>query len=1102
MIKNLCRILAIVLCVSAGVDRAIGQNTNSGDIRGTVKDSTGAVIPDVTVTVLDKEKGVTKEFHTNSTGLYDTGPIVTGSYSVTFKKEGFAPFVRSNISLEVGTTTIDAIMKLGSIAQEVVVTTDVPLVQTESGAQSTVLEAREMQKRPNVGEDWENFVREIPGATGTASYTGATGQALSINGNLPYNAVLADGASSSLSHSGNADVAVFETVQELQVNTNAFSAQYGIGGAIFNQITKGGSNKWHGSLYEYAQNDALNARSYFQTTKPYLRYHNFGGSISGPILHDKLFFYFDYDQTINQSASTGFATVPTAAMRSGDFTGLAPIYDPTTASYATFGGKTYINRTQFAGNKLTTLDPAALKVQALIPLPNIAGSVSPTTGVTSNNYYYSVRGKSPFRRYFGRLDYDLTPKNRITASVTQHDNPAFYPNAFPCPINCYLGDVDGYNAQITDVWNISNRMVNEARLGYTNQLNFFTPQTEGSGLGPSLGIPSLKADILPTVNISSYTGVSPGTAAVYKEHDYDPSDVVTMIRGRHVLHFGGEYLIFQDNSTAWGNVNAGTYGFTGVYTQCTYCVAAGQTTSSGNGYADFLLGQVQNQSYNITPEFAGRQKAPQMFIQDDWKVKSNLTVNIGLRYQIMEGWSDNKGNQRTFDPLVINSATNTPGAIWFAINKDHGRTQLQNNVYTTFLPRFGFAWEYRPGSVLRGGYGLYAYLWSLDTYGGDEGNAFGYKGSISDTTNGFTPLGALSTANNFPYIGASTSNSAYNGQSVGYTDQNTPTAEIHQYNLTLEQQLGANMSASIAYVGSRSVNLIFNRDINQVPVSKLSVSDQSARPYPQYLAITGSTYNADANYNSLQLQLHRRLSHSLAFEASYVWSKFLDEYDSSAWGSRNGTTTYQNSYDIGTNYGPSNFDVRHAFKGYASYTLPFGHGQPLFNKNDIVDEVIGGWLLSSNFALQTGNPFTVTVPSNLAQSYAQSGNLYPNWLADPNKPSGRTIKSWFNTGYVSQSGVASGSSPAFSIPANGTFGNEHRNNIYGPGLVVFDASLGKTFNLYKDRYRLQVRADANNVLNHPSFGLPNSSLSNGSVGQITSTTIGGRAIQLGARFSF
>ena len=1069
----------------------LAQNTNSADIRGIVTDPTGAVIPDVTVTVVNIDKGITSEYKTNGDGLYDTGPIVTGTYKITFSKSGFGQFVRSSVTLDVGTITISAEMKLGNVTEQVVVNTDVPLIKTETGEQSTTLVSKEMQNLPNQGQDWQNFVKLIPGATGTTSYTGATGQALSVNGNLPYNAVLNDGSSSALSHSGNADVSVFETVQEVQISTSSFSAQYGVGGAVFNQISKGGSNMWHGSLYEYAQNDFFNARSYFQKSAPYTRFHNFGGSVGGPVIHDKAFFYFNFDKVINLSAGSGYITVPTVAMRSGDFSALAPIYDPSTTAFKTYVDSkgnvvTAINRTQFANNKITKIDPVAANILTFYPLPNAPGTTDAKTGITSNNYYYSNRGSQPFKKYFGRFDYQIKANNRLTASVTKRDNPAFYPSSIGCPINCYTGDVDSYNAQITDVWNISTATINELRMGYTNQLNFFATQTAGKGYPAKLGLQFSKADVFPTVNITSLTGLAPGTTATYKEHNFDPSDVVTLIRGHHVLHFGGEYLIFEDNSTAWGNVNAATVGFTGAYTQCTYCVGTGAVAASGSGFADFLLGDVQNWSAAVTPEFAGRQKAPQMFVQDDWKLRPNLTVNLGLRYQIMEGWSDAKKNQRTFDPLITNAVTGTPGAMWFAANGDHGRHQLQDNVYSTFLPRIGFAWQMHPDMVIRGGYGLYAYLWSLDTYGSGEGAVFGAQGSLTDKSNGFTPIGSLSGTNpQFPYVSTSTSNSAFNGQNVGYNQQQTPVAKIQQYNFAIEKQIGNNMAASIAYVGSKSMNLNFNVDINQVPENKLAQVDQ--RPLTQYGSITGSTNNAGANYNSLQLTFQRRLTNTFSIASSYVWSHFMDDYDSSAWGSRGGTQTYQRAYDVHANYGASNFDVRHAFKGDAILLLPFGVGRQFLNKNKFLDEAVGGWQVSSNYVLQTGNPFTVTVNGN-NNSFAQSGTWYPNQVGDPTLAH-RTIQKWFNTA-------------AFASPAPGTFGNNHRNNVYGPGQIIFDLSAGKTFNLWAERYTFQLRVDAINALNHANFSNPGTAIGSGGAGVITGTTNGGRVLQLGGRFAF
>ena len=337
------------------------QSTNSGDIRGSVTDSTGALIPGVTVTATNVATGVSKEFTTNEAGLFDTDSIVTGNYTVTFAKDGFQKLVRGPVTVQVGFTTVNAELKVGASTTEVTVTSDVPLLQTETSEQSTTFESKSMallpQVRPRI---WENFMILLPGASGTVGGISRLGQSRSevaVNGNLPYSNILADGASTTLSHSQNANPGGFENISELQINTSSFSAQYGIGGIIFNQVNKGGTNSFHGTAYDFLQNDALTAYPYeFGLTKkeagpiPFLRYNNFGGTIGGPILKSKMFFYFNYDQTVNHGNSNGFNSLPTDAMiQNGDFTGINTLYDPTTQTIAyDAAGNPYPVRQTFA----------------------------------------------------------------------------------------------------------------------------------------------------------------------------------------------------------------------------------------------------------------------------------------------------------------------------------------------------------------------------------------------------------------------------------------------------------------------------------------------------------------------------------------------------------------------------------------------------------------------------------------------------------------------------------------------------------------------------------------------------------------------------------
>ncbi|WP_263355683.1 TonB-dependent receptor [Acidicapsa ligni] len=1162
----------------------LAQSTNSGDIRGSVTDATGALIPGVTVTVLDVDTGVSKDFVTNQDGLFDTSSIVAGSYKLTFIKDGFESLVRGPITLQVGNTTVNAKLKVGSTKDQVVVTTDVPLLQTESGDQTATLDSKSMAQLPQVTQDWENFMILLPGTAGTpGSSNGSSnpGQVVSSNGNLPYSNVLADGASTTLSMSQNANPAIFETVSELQVSLSSFSAQYGVGGMIINQISKGGSSQFHGSGYDYLQNNALNAAQFGflnDPNVPFLRYNNFGASVGGPILKKKMFFYFDYDQIVNHgSASNGTNSIPSAAEMQGVFANERPIFDPTTQTIAIDSkGNPYPVRKSFqeenGANALPSglLDSVATKFQQFYPTPAnhiaggkfIPGSVG-ADGETQNNFFSSIPQSTPYRKFFGRLDYDVTPNNRITMSDTQSDTPVIYPNSVTaCPIGCQAGDVDNNNSQVTDVWNISSRTINEARMGYTWQASFFNDLALGHGYAAQLGWQFAKADDIPAIQFTNtypYAWIEPSINAVYKEHVFDPSDVVTMIRGKHILHFGGEFLIYRDDATNWGNTNAGTMAFSGQYTQqwttdqaiCGSATPGVACAVSGTGleYADLLLGLAQSWSANVSPEYGARLKSPQVFIQDDWKVSPTLTVNLGLRYQINHGWNEIHGNETAFDPNLANPATGTQGAYWFGSTHANGRESLQANVFNTFLPRVGFSWLESPSTTFRGGFGLYSYNWSLDTYGSGMGASFANSGSISDQTNGITPVVKLDgpgtifgTNTPLPYTASTTDPARYNGQSgPGYNEFHTPVPKIYQWNFAMQHEFGPNMVTEIAYVASHGFNLSYPTDLNAVPLDKFSSNDTASRPFPQFQGISGSTNNGISNYNSLQASVTRRLSSGLSMSFNYVWSHFLDDQDSSGWGSRGGPQNWQIANNPSSNYSNSNFDIRNSFKGYVVYQLPFGKGKKFLNRNALLDEAIGGWQISSTILLSSGNPFTVF---GTQANYQLAGSMFPNRVPGVNiKPQHRSTRcevgsnvniTTFSGAVVNTGCVNEWFNPAaFSLAAPGQFGDSRRNSVYGPGINQVNLSGSKTFSLPWEGIKIQIRADASNAFNHASFSPPGGGVNlvtddkgntiqkvgqpytwyktvQGADGapvqvptnQISGTTVGGRNVQLGARVTF
>jgi hypothetical protein len=1128
----------LALCLLAfAANLTFAQNTNSGDIRGTVTDPSGAVVAGATVTLINVDTGETRDYVTNDSGIYDTVSTRPGNYKLTFSKEGFKKATYGPVELQVSIITVDAKLEVGKIQEEVTVVESggAPLLQTESGQQGTILEAKTMNALPQIGagitgNDWANFNIFLPGASSAPSQpqsegSGAynAGDAISINGNLPnYANFLADGATVVLPVSGNVDNSIFESVSEVQVTTSAFSAQYGLGGAVFNQISKSGSNTFHGSLYEFWQNDVLNARSYFSAPNskvPHLRYNEWGGSVGGPILKNKLFFFFVRDKITNNGAGAAhLGTVPTLAERGQgtanpgafDFTGLPTLYDPLSCN--TSG----CTRTSFAAENTGSLagvnaipanriDPVAAKLLAYYPQPNTGAA-----GATQNNYTITQTNSNPNLRYFGRIDYDLSDKNRVTFSITQKDNPGRNTNDLPCPLNCFSGDIDGYNVQLSDVWTLSPTIVNEFRMGYTKQGNWFVPETLGFDSASKLGLQYAKANIFPGIHFSGGSccnWLQPGTNAIYIENLYNPSDVITLIRGRHILHFGVEVLMGQGNTTPWGNVDAGTFNFTGRYTQ-----QNGTGGGGGSNVADFLLGDTISWSATNQSVTYMRIKSPQLFIQDDFKLRPNLTINLGMRYVATTGMSELHNAMGGFDPNLINPYNGTLGSMWFA-GQDN-RTTLQKRIYDIFLPRVGFAWSPSmfKNTTVRGGYGMYSYNFSEDTYGnglgtgsintnqgrGDDPNSGGGGPwlTLSDSAATAAPLinyvvGSPAAREPLTYVNPT------NPRGVTYTPYDVPEGRITEWTVSVEHQFAQNYLASIAYVGSHGYNLQFPTDLNQVldpagqSIAASGGNNQSYRPFPLFAGIGGNTYNAISNYGALQMAVQKRYSNGLTFQFNYVWSHFLDEQDSAGWGSRGGTQNWQIGNKPKLNYGDSNFDIPHAFKGIASYELPFGKGKTYLNSNALTDVFIGGWRISGTFIHQSGNPFTVKSTKQNGDG-SRAGSWYLDKVSDPfsNVPAG----DYFN--------------PAAFVEAPlGTFGTNGRNTLRGPRLTVLNMSLAKDFH-FRERFGLQLRADFVNALNHPSFQPPQNDFRQGNFGRIDGsltaggTTVAPRSGQLSARFSF
>jgi hypothetical protein len=1087
----------------AGV--AWGQATNSADVTGSVTDPSGAVVPGVIVTVKDIDKNTERSLLTNESGVYDTGPLVpTDRYLITFKKEGFGTTQHGPLTLRSGVTGLNVQLTLGQSTQQInIEAVSGPLLETTTAEISQTVSQETLRSLPQTGgiPDWQSFLTFLPGTRGNGTNNaGANMGGVSVNGSMPFSNALLDGATISSPMSNNViNTPIFDSVAEVKMSSSAFSAAYGGGGIVYNQISKGGTNQFHGMVYDYFKNTALNAAPYGFNGVAYktpIHFNHFGGNIGGPVIKNRVFWFFAVEHTINHTTPpVSFITVPTAALRAGDFTGLNAIYDPTTQTVDPVTN--VVTRRQFPDNKIPSnmLDAVAKNIQAYFPQPNRPGQI--VNGIATNNFSFLAPGDSPKRKYFGRFDADVTSNNRISGSAAWNDGPIL-PYSPVAPINRAPGDVMNMSGQLTDYWTLRPNLTNEFRVGFMGEYDIFTPDTIDKGYPAKLGLQFSKADVFPTLTINNYYTLGGGLNTNYKENTFDISDQVTLIRGRHLLHFGGAIVIFRADSTAWGNVYGANLGFTGVYT------AGGNTGSlastTGSSYADFLLGYAQNWSATVSPEYGGRLKNPGVFVQDDFKVSPKLTLNLGLRWEGNTGWSEVNGNVRSFDPNVINPATGKPGAMWFGKTEANGRTSLQKPVWKNWMPRVGFAYLLGTKTTVRGGFGLYTFPWNVDAFGGGLGQASSSTGNLTDSTNNVAPVVLLSSDGNTNYQGSKGASinslygqrplkpEAYNGLAVGFYQYRIPSPLLRSWNLTIQRQLTDDLVFDVGYIGSNQSHLAFTTDLNQVPEDKLGPNDAIFRPYP-FQSVTGNQSSGIVNYHAFQTGLTRRFSRGLLFNFNYTWSRMMSNQDSSGWGSQQGDTPYQRAYDPMANYGPSNFDVRHMFKGHVSYDLPWGRGRRFANANSIADTAIGGWTLFGDFVVQGGSPFTPRMLVN--NSYSQSSNAlwYPNVVGDPTAvPGGQNIDSWFNVN-------------AFAAPTPGTFGNMGRNVVYGPGLTSINMSLHKIFK-FTERFNLDFSANATNIVNHPSFAQPDKSIGAGRIGRISATSVGARQMELVAKFRF
>ncbi len=1071
----------VLLLASAGSSCLFAQAI--GSIRGTVVDTSGAVVAGASVTATNLGTSAARTVITNQEGIYVFPDLAIGTYSIQASHEGFEIEKRDGVELLTGhTVDLRIELSIGSTAQSIEVTTAAPLIQTASASTQTSVEQEQIQDLPLNGRNALQLTVLTPGTALTSVGTESGQQdntGLTVNGlRATQNNFQLDGAIyndrffDSIPILPNPDA-----LQEFTIQSANYGAQYGGAGALVQLSTRSGSNQIHGSAYEFLRNTVLDAKNYFQQTIPPFKLNQFGGTVGGPIVKNHTFFFFSAEDLQQRSSPNPISiTVPTAQELSGNFSALLAkgiaIFNPATGQ-------------PYPGNIIPTpIDTLSGKLadKYLVPL-----AANPMTGVfnsTSNSNIDSTQ-------YLVKIDQVVTANNHLSGRYFYNqDN---FQRAFNAPLGFYAENLFRNQSLIitdTQVFSPTFTLTGSASAGRFARTQI--PQAPGlqslQDLGQNVPLGSPGESIFPGIraNISGFVDIFSGGALTQDSTLFDYQVSAVKVLNTHTIGFGGEFERDRINMDDY-SYTPGDNTFNGERTAApTGAALPSGTTKSGSALADFYLG-LDSQFYQDNGRKAYlRENRPSLYVQDDWKLNRQLTVNAGLRWDPWLAPADLNNTLVGFQPGQ--QSTIAPGAPLGLIFK--GDAGLQPSVFKhdwkDFAPRVGFAWNIggKGAEVLRAGYGIF--------YGFPEGLLYQRTDAMQPVDLYLSyPAPPPAWDNIYAgYPGGDPFPRAHVGPdqfanykfelpvSGGVLDPNSKVNYTQTWNLTFEQQLPHNTAFSIAYVGNHGEHIMGSRQFNPAiygPGATVG-NENSRRLYPGLGAVELAESYEYAIYNSLQANLVIHQQHGLSILTNLVFSKSIDNTSSAT----EGNTGPPNPFNLQSGRGPADFDQT------IRYNLALNYAMPHVGVTGFRNAVVNNWQVNAIASLQTGLPFTVL--SGTDRSLSGIGNDYADIVGNPMRPAGVSkIKEYFNTA-------------AFVPAATGTFGDIGRNSLRGPGYADLDASLFK--DLFEgERVHAQFRAEAFNTLNRVNFANPVSTVSSGTYGQITSAS-NPRVFQFGLKLLF
>ena len=1087
----------------------LAQN-GSSTISGSVKDGTGAVLASAKVKIVNEQTGTSFDTETNDAGLYRVGSLLPGIYRVEVETNGFERLVRRPVSLEVGQVVgLDLTLQLGQASETVTVTEAAPLTESQSSNISQTVNRQMLAGLPLPNRAASSLAALAPGVImiDTGSGTAENYPLFSVAGGRARNQnFILDGGSVNnavgLNRPSQMTTLPVDAMQEFRVIANNYSAEYGHStGGVVTMSTRSGTNQYHGSLFESLQNTVFNARNFFAETRPASRLNQFGGSFGGPIRKDKTHFFLTWERTIQLTSDTIKSTVPTLPNRAGDFSDLrnstgkpVPIYDPATTVGTT--------RQSFSGNliPLSRFDPVALAALKYFPLPNLTGTIT-----NANNFIGSSANTLNRDIVVGRVNHQFRPPDLLTARYYINNAATNGSGTYGIPVSDPLADINDVRVQSflavhTHIFSptLSNT------LSYSYLRRKFVDWRPGAGddLAAKIGLKGVSAATFPAFTIPGYgvpSGIVSGTVTVPTTGatlgnptsvgriqtpigDHQFLESISWNRGKHALKFGGE-LRLGSNDESRDRGSSGNFTVTPLITDLP------GVFGTGNALASFLLGEVNSGSIQASGAIRSRAQYLAFYAQDDWRLTDRLTINAGLRWEAEFPRRVVGNKMNSFDPMAINPVSGTPGVVTFA-----GLNGTPERAFATdtnnFGPRLGFAYRV-PGksdTVIRGGAGI-SYATTISNSVGDTAS-LGFSTSASYTVAQAEFQSALRLGDGFPAFTRPPLTAAFGAVPVGQR-VNTSVAFFnpaqvapisYQYNLDIQREVIRDLLLEVGYIGNTSHHLTANDlSLNQAPPQLMGPgAAQVRRPFPQFNNVTWINPSIGAStYNGGFIRAEKRFGGGLAFLANYTFSKFIDDVEA---GNEFGSAgSYMDAYNRRLDKGLSGSDVPHHF------VLSLLYEVRKFNRNRVLNGALGGWKVGVLETYESGPVFTVITAANTTNAFP-AGPLRPNLLWNPSLPSDqRAVTRWFDT-------------TAFADPAPFTFGNSPRSGLRGAPVVTTDATIEKSFAI-AERWKLDLRGELYNLLNHANFNVPGFTKGAADFGVVSSARPG-RTAQLAVRLSF